>query len=147
MKIGVMFGNPETTTGGNALKFYSSVRIDIRRIGAIKNGQDIVGNRTRAKVVKNKLAPPFREAEFDILYGEGISKTGELIDMGVNAGVIDKSGSWYSYSGERIGQGRENAKRFFMENKDLYDEISLKVREALGLVKSEPVETDEDAGE
>lgn len=142
MKIGVMFGNPETTTGGNALKFYSSVRIDIRRIGAIKDGQELIGNRTRAKVVKNKMAPPFREAEFDILYGEGISKTGELIDIGVDAGVIDKSGSWYSYSGERIGQGRENAKRFFTENKDLCDEINLKVRQSLGMIETEAVKED-----
>jgi recombination protein RecA len=136
MKIGVVFGNPETTTGGNALKFYSSVRLDIRRIGAIKDGQEIVGNRTRVRVVKNKMAPPFTEAEFDITYGEGISKTGDLIDVGVNAGIIDKSGSWYSYQGERIGQGRENVKRFLKDNQDIYDSIYQKSREALGLVKN-----------
>jgi recombination protein RecA len=134
MKIGVVFGNPETTTGGNALKFYASVRLDIRRIGAIKNGQDVIGNRTRVRVVKNKMAPPFTEAEFDITYGEGISKTGDLIDVGVNAGIVDKSGSWYSYQGERIGQGRENVKRFLGDNQDIYDEIYQKSREALGFV-------------
>src|SRR5438552_2320634 len=110
MKIGVMFGNPETTTGGNALKFYASVRLDIRRIGAIKKGEEVIGNQTRVKVVKNKMAPPFRQAEFEILYGEGISRDGELIDLGVQAGVVEKSGSWFSYDGQRIGQGRENAK-------------------------------------
>ena len=135
MKIGVMFGNPETTTGGNALKFYSSVRLDIRRIGAIKDGQDVVGNRTRVKVVKNKMAPPFKEAEFDIMYGEGISRSGDLLDVGVNAGIIDKSGSWYSYNGERIGQGRENVKKFFQDNPDLLETVDLKVREAVGLLK------------
>ena len=134
MKIGVMFGNPETTTGGNALKFYSSVRLDIRRIGAIKDGQDVVGNRTRVKVVKNKMAPPFKEAEFDIMYGEGISRSGDLLDVGVNAGIIDKSGSWYSYNGERIGQGRENVKKFFQDNPDLFETIDVKVREAVGLL-------------
>jgi recombination protein RecA len=134
MKIGVVFGNPETTTGGNALKFYSSVRLDIRRIGAIKNGQDVIGNRTRVRVVKNKMAPPFTEAEFDITYGEGISKTGDLIDVGVNAGIVEKSGSWYSYQGERIGQGRENVKRFLADNLDIYDDIYQKSREALGFV-------------
>jgi len=138
MKIGVVFGNPETTTGGNALKFYSSVRLDIRRIGAIKDGQEVVGNRTRVRVVKNKMAPPFTEAEFDITYGEGISKTGDLIDVGVNAGIVDKSGSWYSYQGERIGQGRENVKRFLKENQDIYDNIYQKSREALGFAKKEP---------
>ncbi len=117
MKIGVMFGSPETTTGGNALKFYSSVRLDIRRIGAIKDRDEIVGNATRVKVVKNKVAPPFKQVEFDIMYGEGISKTGELLDLGVKAGVVEKSGSWYSYGDERIGQGRENAKGFLKENK------------------------------
>jgi len=132
MKIGVVFGNPETTSGGNALKFYASVRLDIRRIGAIKDGQEVVGNRTRVRVVKNKMAPPFAEAEFDISYGEGISKTGDLIDVGANAGIIDKSGSWYSYQGERIGQGRENVKRFLVENQDMYDDIYQKCREALG---------------
>jgi len=138
MKIGVVFGNPETTTGGNALKFYASVRLDIRRTGAIKEGQEVVGNRTRVRVVKNKMAPPFTEAEFDITYGEGISKTGDLVDVGVEAGIIDKSGSWYSYSGERIGQGRENVKRFLLENKDIYDNIYQKAREALGFLKKEP---------
>ena len=140
MKIGVVFGNPETTTGGNALKFYASVRLDIRRIGAIKNGQDVIGNRTRVRVVKNKMAPPFTEAEFDITYGEGISKTGDLIDVGVNAGIVDKSGSWYSYQGERIGQGRENVKRFLGDNRDIYDDIYQKSREALGFVKKEEEE-------
>lgn len=134
MKIGVVFGNPETTTGGNALKFYSSVRLDIRRIGAIKDGQEVTGNRTRVRVVKNKMAPPFKDAEFDITYGEGISRTGDLIDTGVEVGVIDKSGSWYSYQGERIGQGRENVKRFLRENTDIYDRALIQVREALGLV-------------
>jgi recombination protein RecA len=134
MKIGVMFGNPETTTGGNALKFYSSVRIDIRRIGQIKDGQEVVGNRTRVRVVKNKMAPPFTEAEFDIMYGEGISKFGDLIDVGVEAGIVEKSGSWYSYDGERIGQGRENVKKFLKDNPDLYESMYLKAREALGLL-------------
>ena len=144
MKIGVVFGNPETTTGGNALKFYSSVRIDIRRIGAIKDGQEVVGNRTRARVVKNKIAPPFKEAEFDIMYGEGISRTGDLLDMGVETEVIDKSGSWYSYDGERIGQGRENVKKFLKENPEIYNSALEKVREALGLSQKE--ESEETAG-
>jgi recombination protein RecA len=135
MKIGVVFGNPETTTGGNALKFYSSVRLDIRRIGAIKDGQEVIGNRTKVRVVKNKMAPPFQEAEFDIMYGDGISRTGDLLDIGVNAGIIDKSGSWYSYGGERIGQGRNNVKSFFDDHSDMLEEIFLKVRDALGLVK------------
>jgi len=135
MKIGVVFGNPETTTGGNALKFYSSVRLDIRRIGAIKEGQEVVGNRTRVRVVKNKLAPPFQEAEFDIMYGEGVSRTGDLLDLGVEAGIIDKSGSWYSYDGERIGQGRNNVKKFFEENEDIYQAALQKVRASLGLEK------------
>jgi len=149
MKIGVVFGNPETTTGGNALKFYSSVRLDIRRIGAIKDGQEVVGNRTRVRVVKNKMAPPFTEAEFDITYGEGISKTGDLIDVGVNAGIVDKSGSWYSYQGERIGQGRENVKRFLKDNQDIYENIYQKSREALGFAKKEPDadETEKKEGE
>jgi recombination protein RecA len=134
MKIGVVFGNPETTTGGNALKFYASVRLDIRRIGAIKEGQEVIGNRTRVKVVKNKLAPPFQEAEFDIMYGEGISAAGDLLDNGVAVGVIEKSGSWYSYDGERIGQGRENVKRFFKDNQDVYAALLDKVREKLALV-------------
>ena len=143
MKIGVVFGNPETTTGGNALKFYSSVRLDIRRTGAIKDGQEVVGNRTRVRVVKNKMAPPFTEAEFDITYGEGISKTGDLIDVAVGAGIVDKSGSWYSHDGERIGQGRENVKRFLSENLDIYENIYQKAREALGFAEKE--ETAEDA--
>ena len=133
MKIGVVFGNPETTTGGNALKFYSSVRLDIRRTGAIKDGQEVIGNRTKVRVVKNKTAPPFKEAEFDITYGEGISRTGDLLDMGVTTGIIDKSGAWYSFENERIGQGRENAKKYMAENTDTYDAIRDRVREALGL--------------
>ncbi len=137
MKIGVVFGNPETTTGGNALKFYSSVRLDIRRIGAIKDGQEIVGNRTRVRVVKNKMAPPFTDAEFDIMYGEGISKAADLIDTGVAAGVIEKSGSWYSYKGERMGQGRQNVVRFLKDNPDLYNEAFKKVREEFGLSQKE----------
>ncbi|MBW1835022.1 MAG: recombinase RecA, partial [Deltaproteobacteria bacterium] len=141
MKIGVVFGNPETTTGGNALKFYSSVRIDIRRTGAIKDGQEVIGNRTRARVVKNKMAPPFKEAEFDIMYGEGISQAGDLLDMGVETGVVDKSGSWYSYDGERIGQGRENVKKFLNENPDIYNSALKKVREKLGLSQKEEVKT------
>ena len=135
MKIGVVFGNPETTTGGNALKFYASVRLDIRRVGSIKNGQDVVGNRTRVKVVKNKMAPPFKEAEFDIMYGEGISMVGDLLDIGVEAGIIDKSGAWYAYNGERIGQGRENVKTFLTENPDIYLSIEERVRQAVGLLK------------
>ncbi len=144
MKIGVVFGNPETTTGGNALKFYSSVRLDIRRIGAIKDGQEVVGNRTRVRVVKNKLAPPFQEAEFDIMYGEGVSRTGDLLDLGVEAGIIDKSGSWYSYDGERIGQGRNNVKKFFAENEDIYQDALKKVRVSLGLEKEAAVAEDAD---
>ena len=137
MKIGVMFGSPETTTGGNALKFYSSVRLDIRRIGAIKDRDEVIGNQTRVKVVKNKVAPPFREVEFDILYGEGISKTGELIDLGVKAGVVEKSGSWYSYDSERIGQGRENVRRFLIDNPDMADQIEAKIRKNAGLIAEE----------
>ena len=137
MKIGVMYGSPETTTGGNALKFYSSVRLDIRRIGAIKNRDEVVGNQTRVKVVKNKVAPPFRQVEFDIMYGEGISKTGELIDMGVLADVINKSGSWYSYGDERIGQGRENVRKFLMENPDMMAEIEQKILREKGLLDEE----------
>jgi recombination protein RecA len=133
MKIGVMFGSPETTTGGNALKFYSSVRLDIRRIGAIKDRDEVVGNTTRVKVVKNKVAPPFKQVEFDIMYGEGISKTGELIDLGVKAGVVEKSGSWFSYGDQRIGQGRENAKQFLKDNADVALEIEDKIRAAHGL--------------
>src|SRR5215470_2480878 len=134
MKIGVMFGNPETTTGGNALKFYASVRLDIRRIGAIKDRDEVVGNQTRVKVVKNKLAPPFKMVEFDIMYGEGVSKTGELIDLGVKAGVIEKSGSWFSYDSQRIGQGRENAKQFLKENPDIANKIEAAVRQNAGLI-------------
>jgi len=141
MKIGVVFGNPETTTGGNALKFYSSVRLDIRRIGAIKDGQEVTGNRTRVRVVKNKMAPPFKEAEFDITYGDGISKTGDLLDMGVEAGVIEKSGSWYSYGGERIGQGRQNAKKFLGENSEIHESALKKVKENLGLSEELEVES------
>ena len=131
MKIGVMFGNPETTTGGNALKFYASVRLDIRRIGAIKNGEEVVGNQTRVKVVKNKVAPPFREAEFEIMYGQGISRNGEIIDIGVAQGLVEKSGSWYSYNGERIGQGKENARTFLEQNPDIARTIEAKIREKL----------------
>ncbi|MDQ6675663.1 MAG: recombinase RecA [Acidobacteriota bacterium] len=137
-KIGVMFGNPETTTGGRALKFYASVRIDIRRIAAIKDGDVVVGNRTKVKVVKNKLAAPFREAEFDIVYGEGISKEGDLLDLGVAQSLIEKSGSWFSYKGDRIGQGRENSRQFLRDNPDIRDGIDLELRKVLGLVKSEP---------
>ena len=144
MKIGVMFGNPETTTGGNALKFYSSVRLDIRRIGAIKDRDRVVGNQTRVKVVKNKMAPPFRVVEFDIMYGEGISKTGELLDLGVQAGIVEKSGSWFSYDGQRIGQGRENAKAFLKEHPEIADDIDLKVRQNAGLVASAMLEGGED---
>ena len=133
MKIGVMFGSPETTTGGNALKFYASVRLDIRRIGAIKDRDEVVGNSTRVKVVKNKVSPPFKEVEFDIMYGEGISKVGELVDIGVKAGVVEKSGSWYSYGDERIGQGRENAKAFLKQNPGVASEIEGKIRAANGL--------------
>jgi recombination protein RecA len=133
MKIGVMFGSPETTTGGNALKFYASVRLDIRRTGTIKRGDEAVGNETKVKVVKNKVAPPFKTAEFDILFGEGISRQGEIIDMGVNAKVIEKSGAWYAYQGEKIGQGRDNAREFLRENEALAFEIENKVRESLGI--------------
>ncbi|MBO6503440.1 MAG: recombinase RecA [Kordiimonadaceae bacterium] len=134
MKIGVMYGSPETTTGGNALKFYASVRLDIRRIGQIKEKDEIVGNATRVKVVKNKVAPPFKQVEFDIMYGVGVSKMGEIIDLGVKAGVVEKSGSWYSYSSQRIGQGRENAKRFLLENEDIANEIERSIRQNAGLV-------------
>lgn len=133
MKIGVMFGSPETTTGGNALKFYSSVRIDIRRIGSIKKGDEVIGNETKVKVVKNKVAPPFKDAIFDILYGEGISRLGEIIDMGVQAKIIDKAGAWYSYKGEKIGQGRDNTREFLRENPDLAHEIENRIREQLGI--------------
>ena len=131
MKIGVMFGNPETTTGGNALKFYASVRLDIRRIGALKNGEEVIGNQTRVKVVKNKVAPPFREAEFEIMYGAGISRIGEIIDIGVAQGLVEKSGSWYSYNGERIGQGKENARTFLDSHREIAQEIESKIREKL----------------
>ena len=134
MKIGVMFGNPETTSGGNALKFYASVRLDIRRIGSIKDRDVVVGSQTRVKVVKNKMAPPFRVVEFDIMYGEGISKTGELIDLGVAAGVIEKSGAWFSQGGQRIGQGRENAKQFLKENPEVAASIEAAIRQNAGLV-------------
>ena len=137
MKIGVMFGSPETTTGGNALKFYASVRLDIRRIGAIKNGDEVVGNQTRVKVVKNKTAPPFRQVEFDIMYGEGISKMGELVDLGVKAGIVEKSGSWYSYDGSKIGQGRENSKTFLRENPELAGTIERAIRQNAGLIVEE----------
>ena len=146
MKIGVMFGSPETTTGGNALKFYSSVRLDIRRIGAIKDRDEVVGNATRVKVVKNKVAPPFKQVEFDIMYGEGISKTGELLDLGVKAGVVEKSGAWYSYGDERIGQGRENAKIFLKENNFIAFEIEDKIRAAHGLdfeAPRDPIKADD----
>ena len=133
MKIGVMFGSPETTTGGNALKFYSSVRLDIRRIGALKDRDEIVGNATRVKVVKNKVAPPFKQVEFDIMYGEGISKTGEIIDLGVKEGIIEKSGAWFSYGDERIGQGRENAKTFIRENENMCNEIEEKIRKSYNI--------------
>ena len=133
MKIGVMFGNPETTTGGNALKFYSSVRLDIRRTGSIKRGEEVIGSETKVKVVKNKVAPPFKVAEFDILYGEGTSREGEIIDLGVEAKIVDKSGAWYAYQGEKIGQGKDNAREFLRENPDLSLEIENKVREALGV--------------
>ena len=131
MKIGVMFGSPETTTGGNALKFYASVRLDIRRIGAIKKGEEVVGNETRVKVVKNKVAPPFKTAEFDILYGMGVSREGEILDLGVNLGLVEKSGAWYSYNGERIGQGRDNTREFLRANPELAEGIEAQVRARL----------------
>ncbi len=141
MKIGVMFGNPETTTGGNALKFYASVRLDIRRIAALKKGDEVIGNRTRVKVVKNKVAPPFKQAEFDIMFGSGISRTGDLLDLGVDNDIVEKSGSWYSYSGERIGQGRENAKNFLAEHPEIVADIDNRLRELFGLKsdQTEPV--------
>jgi recombination protein RecA len=148
LKIGVMFGNPETTTGGNALKFYASVRLDIRRIGAIKDRDEVVGNQTRVKVVKNKVAPPFRQVEFDIMYGEGVSKMGELIDLGVKAGIVEKSGAWFSYDSQRLGQGRENAKQFMRDNPDIADEIEASIRQNAGLIaeqilEGEPMNDDE----
>ena len=136
-KIGVMFGNPETTTGGRALKFYSSVRADIRRIAAMKDGETVIGNRTKIKIVKNKVAPPFREAEFDIVYGEGISKEGDLIDLGVAQNLVEKSGAWYSFKGERIGQGRENAKQFLKDNPDVRTKVDIELRKMLGLTRTE----------
>ena len=134
-KIRIMFGSPETTTGGRALKFYSSIRLDIRRIGAIKDGEKTIGNRTRAKIVKNKMAPPFRQAEFDIMFGEGISKAGEILDLGVKNGVIDKSGAWFSYNSERLGQGRENSKQFLVENKDISTELEEQIKVSLGITQ------------
>jgi recombination protein RecA len=138
MKIGVMFGNPETTTGGNALKFYASVRIDIRRIGSIKKGDEVTGSETRVKVVKNKVAPPFRQAEFDILYGEGISREGEMLELGVNHGVLEKSGAWYIYNGDRLGQGKDNSRDFLKENPALAKEIEAKIREKAGVKAATP---------
>ena len=147
MKIGVMFGSPETTTGGNALKFYSSVRLDIRRIGALKDKDEIVGNSTRVKVVKNKVAPPFKQVEFDIMYGEGISKTGEIIDLGVKEGIIEKSGAWFSYGDERIGQGRENAKMYLKENENICNEIEEKIRKSYNINDDEIVDKAQDQAE
>jgi recombination protein RecA len=140
MKIGVMFGSPETTTGGNALKFYASVRLDIRRIGSIKDREEVVGNQTRVKVVKNKLAPPFKQVEFDIMYGEGVSKTGELLDLGVKAGIVEKSGAWFSYDSQRLGQGRENSKQFLKENPDVANTIEAAIRQNAGLIASQILE-------
>ena len=140
MKIGVMYGNPETTTGGNALKFYASVRLDIRRTGQIKDRDDIVGNATRVKVVKNKLAPPFKQVEFDIMYGEGVSKVGELVDLGVKAGIVEKSGAWFSYDSQRLGQGRENAKQFLRDNPDTAAKIESSIRQSMGLLADKILE-------
>jgi recombination protein RecA len=145
-KIGVMFGNPETTTGGRALKFYSSVRLDIRRIAAIKDGETVIGNRTKVKVVKNKVASPFREAEFDIIYGEGISKEGDLLDLGTAQNIVEKSGSWFSYKGERIGQGRENARQFLKDNPDIRKSIDSELRKQLGLIRADAPAADAAAG-
>ncbi|MBI1263102.1 MAG: recombinase RecA [Rhizobiales bacterium] len=145
MKIGVMFGSPETTTGGNALKFYASVRLDIRRIGAIKDGDEVVGNQTRVKVVKNKVAPPFKQIEFDIMYGEGISKTGELIDLGVKVGIVEKSGSWFSYNSQRVGQGRENSKKFLKDNPEVAAEIEAAIRQNAGLIAEQIMEGEPEA--
>ena len=144
MKIGVMFGNPETTTGGNALKFYASVRIDIRRIGAIKDKDDVIGSQTRVKIVKNKVAPPFKTVDFDIMYGEGISKTGELIDLGVKSGIVEKAGAWFSYNGEKIGQGRENAKKFLKDNPLIAEEIENKIRADAGHLTTEMIGDEEE---
>lgn len=143
MKLGVMFGNPETTTGGNALKFYASVRMDIRRVGAIKDKDEVIGSQTRVKIVKNKVAPPFKTVDFDIMYGEGISKTGELIDLGVKSGIIEKAGAWFSYNGDKIGQGRENAKRYLMENPTVAEEIENKIRADAGHLTTEMIGDDE----
>jgi recombination protein RecA len=145
MKIGVMFGNPETTTGGNALKFYASVRMDIRRIGSIKKGEEVVGNETRVKVVKNKVSPPFREALFDILYGEGISREGEILELGVAHRIVEKSGAWYAYKGEKIGQGKDNAREFLKEHPDTAQEIEARVREAVGVPAPGPRGRDAEA--
>src|SRR5262250_1701232 len=145
MKIGVMYGSPETTTGGNALKFYASVRLDIRRIGVIKERDEVVGNQTRVKVVKNKLAPPFKQVEFDIMYGEGVSKTGEILDLGVKAGVVEKSGAWFSYDSQRIGQGRENAKAFLKQNPDIASKIEAQVRQNSGLIAEQILAAERDA--
>jgi recombination protein RecA len=147
MKIGVMYGSPETTTGGHALKFYASVRLDIRRIGAIKDRDEVVGNQTRVKVVKNKLAPPFKQVEFDIMYGEGVSKTGELIDLGVKAGVVEKSGAWFSYDSQRIGQGRENAKTFLKNNPDIAGKIETAIRQNAGLIAEKILAGEEGEGD
>ncbi|MEM5472505.1 recombinase RecA [Hoeflea sp. AS60] len=147
MKIGVMFGSPETTTGGNALKFYASVRLDIRRIGSVKDRDEVVGNQTRVKVVKNKMAPPFKQVEFDIMYGEGVSKVGELIDLGVKAGIVEKSGAWFSYNSQRLGQGRENSKQFLRDNPVLADEIELSLRQNAGLIAEKFLDEDRSAGE
>ncbi|WP_176085933.1 recombinase RecA [Martelella sp. HB161492] len=143
MKIGVMFGSPETTTGGNALKFYASVRLDIRRIGSVKDRDEVIGNQTRVKVVKNKMAPPFKQVEFDIMYGEGVSKMGELVDLGVKAGIVEKSGSWFSYNSQRLGQGRENAKTFLRENPPLAEEIELALRQNAGLISEGLLQSDD----
>ena len=147
MKIGVMFGNPETTTGGNALKFYASVRIDIRRVGSIKDKDDVIGSQTRVKIVKNKVAPPFKVVDFDIMYGEGISKTGELIDLGIRAGLVEKAGAWFSYKGEKLGQGRENAKLFLRDHPEIADEIENKIRADAGHLTTEMIGDDEPAEE
>jgi len=153
MKIGVMYGSPETTTGGNALKFYASVRLDIRRVGSIKDRDEVIGNTTRVKVVKNKVAPPFKQVEFDIMYGEGVSKVGELIDLGVKAGIVEKSGAWFSYDSQRLGQGRENAKQFLRENPDVAGRIEAAIRQNAGLLAErildniDPTADDLDEGE
>ncbi|HET7546565.1 MAG TPA: DNA recombination/repair protein RecA, partial [Usitatibacter sp.] len=147
MKIGVMFGNPETTTGGNALKFYASVRIDIRRIGSIKKGEEVIGNETRVKVVKNKVAPPFKTADFDILYNEGISREGEIIELGVNHRIVEKSGAWYAYGGEKIGQGKDNTREFLRENPAIAQDIERKIREAVGIAGGMPESHEAEAAE